>query len=187
MTTDWDARYSARSWPPEPSPTVAGALADALADLPPGRAVDVAAGPGRHTRWLLDRGWSVTAVDSSAVGVEQGQGRCPEATWVVADALTWTPVGGVDLVLAAYVQLGQAGFARAAGWLVPGGRLVVVGHALSGLARSPHGPRDPAMRHTPEALRAAAAGLDVERAEEVERPDDGGPSVDVVLVARRPA
>lgn len=185
--TDWDARYTARSWPTGPSPTVADALADALVDLPPGRAVDLAAGPGRHARWLLDRGWSVTAVDSSAVGVEQGRSRCPEATWIVADALTWAPATDVDLVLAAYVQLGPAGFARAAGWLVPGGRLVVVGHALSALTRSPHGPREPALRHTPQTLRGAAAGLDVERLEEVERPDDGGPSVDAVLVARRRA
>lgn len=180
---DWDTRYAAGSWPTGPSPTVV----DALAALPPGRAVDLAAGPGRHTRWLLDRGWSVTAVDASSVGVAQGRARCPQATWVVADVLVWAPSTAVDLVLAAYVQLGSAGFARAAGWLVPGGRLVVVGHALSGLTRSPHGPREPALRHTPQTLRGAAAGLDVERLEEVERPDDGGPSVDAVLVARRRA
>jgi SAM-dependent methyltransferase len=35
----------------------------ALADLPPGKALDLAAGTGRHSRWLAERGWQVTAVD----------------------------------------------------------------------------------------------------------------------------
>jgi SAM-dependent methyltransferase len=40
-----------------------GALTDALADLPPGKALDLAAGSGRHSRWLAERGWDVTAID----------------------------------------------------------------------------------------------------------------------------
>jgi SAM-dependent methyltransferase len=39
------------------------ALTGALAGVPPGRALDVAAGSGRHSRWLTERGWDVTAVD----------------------------------------------------------------------------------------------------------------------------
>lgn len=106
--------------------------------------------------------------------------------WVHADALAFEPDGPVDLVLAAYVQLGVHGLQRAAGWLAPGGSLVVVGHALRGLAEGGHGPRDPAHRHTEDSLRAGAAGLVVDRLQEVLRPDDGGPTVELVLVARRP-
>ena len=117
----WDARYAERGWLREPSSTVV----EALAGLPPGRAVDLAAGPGRHARWLASRGWSVTAVDVSAVGIEQGRAGDPagQVEWVVADATDWAPDGAVDLVLAAYVQLGADGLRRAAGWLSPGGRL----------------------------------------------------------------
>lgn len=39
------------------------ALAGPLAGLPPGKALDLAAGSGRHSLWLSERGWDVTAVD----------------------------------------------------------------------------------------------------------------------------
>jgi SAM-dependent methyltransferase len=38
-------------------------LTGALADLRPGKALDLAAGSGRHALWLKERGWMVTAVD----------------------------------------------------------------------------------------------------------------------------
>jgi SAM-dependent methyltransferase len=34
-----------------------------LDGLPPGRALDLACGSGRHSRWLAARGWEVTSVD----------------------------------------------------------------------------------------------------------------------------
>lgn len=180
---EWDDRYAARGWLTEPSSTVLSAVQGLAA----GRAVDLAAGTGRHSRWLATQGWTVTAVDFSAVGITQGRARSTDVTWVVADALIWQPDEPVDLVLAAYVQLGVDGFRRAAGWLASGGRLVVVGHAGSNLPAGRHGPRDPALLHTPEALREAATGMWVERLEQVVRPDEGGSSVDLVLVARAPA
>ena len=181
---DWDARYAERGWLREPSTTVV----DAVGALPAGRAVDLAAGPGRHARWLAGRGWSVTAVDVSAVGIEQGRAADPDGAveWVVADAAEWSPAGPVDLVLAAYVQLGADGLQRAARWLAPGGRLVVVGHALRNLVDGVHGPKDPAHLQTEQVLRAGAQGLVVERLEEVLRPDEGGTVVELLLVARRP-
>ena len=179
----WDARY-ARGWLTEPSSTVL----DAVAGLPPGRAVDLAAGPGRHARALAARGWRVTAVDFSAVGIAQGRAADPagEVEWVVSDVTAWAPPEPVELVLAAYVQLGADGLRRGAGWLRPGGRLVVVGHALRNLTDGVHGPKDPAHLQTEQVLRDGAEGLVVERLEEVLRPDEGGTVVELLLVARRP-
>lgn len=179
----WDERYASRPWLREPSSTVA----DAVAGLPPGRAVDLAAGTGRHALALADLGWQVTAVDFSAVGIATGRAGDPDGrvTWVVSDVAAWQPAGPVDLVLAAYVQLGPEGLQRAAGWLADGGRLVVVGHALRNLTDGVHGPQDPAHLQTEDGLRAGAAGLVVERLEEVLRPDDGGTVVELLLVARR--
>lgn len=182
----WDARHAAAAddGGAPPSPTVTAVLA-ALPDGPaPRRALDLGAGLGRHARWLAARGWSVTAVDASAVAGERA-GRAAAAAGltvatVTADLTTWAgPPLPVGLALVAHVQLEPATWARVRGWLAPGGRLVVVGHA----AASAEGPRDPALRHTPASARAAASGLVVERLEEV--PREGG--LDLVLVARRPA
>ncbi len=181
--SSWDARYAERGWLREPSSTVV----QALTGVPPGRAVDLAAGPGRHARWLAARGWQVTAVDSSAVGIGQGRAADPsgEVEWVVADALQWSPDGQVDLVLAAYVQLGAAGLRRAAGWLAPGGRLVVVGHALRNLVDGVHGPRDPAHLQTEDGparrrgragRRAARGGAAARRGRDRRRAAPGRPA-----------
>ena len=187
----WDERYAdaARPWTRAPSPTVTAAVTAAVAGLHAGSAVDVATGTGRHALWLAEQGWQVTAVDLSAVGITQGRARAETRglaiDWRVADALDWSPPAPPDLVLAAHVQLGVDGFRRCAGWLAPGGRLVVVGHALRNLIDGVHGPRDPALLHTSDALREAARRLEVERLQEVLRPDDGGTVVELVLVARR--
>ena len=179
----WDARYgdADRPWLSEPSRTVTRALTG----IAPGRALDVATGTGRHAVWLAFSGWRVTAVDFSAVGVAQGRARSDQVEWVVADVLTWAPETTYDLVLVTYVQLGVAGLQRLAGWLAPGGRLVVVGHALRNRTDGVHGPRDSAFLHTEQGLRDGAAGLVVERLEEVLRPDEGGTAIDLLLVARR--
>jgi|ERR1019366_3975101 SAM-dependent methyltransferase len=38
-------------------------LTSALEGLQPGNVLDLAAGAGRHAKWLAERGWNVTAVD----------------------------------------------------------------------------------------------------------------------------
>src|SRR3954467_4581796 len=95
---DWDQRYAEqRQWSAEPNALVAGLLAD----LPPGDAVDLAAGEGRHALWLAGLGWRVAAVDFSAVGLARGAGQ-PDAdvvTWVTADVTAWsTEPESLDLV-----------------------------------------------------------------------------------------
>lgn len=62
----WDERYRAgehRDDPPSPR------LVQAVATLPPGRALDLACGPGRNALWLAAAGWRVTAVDRSGVAL----------------------------------------------------------------------------------------------------------------------
>ncbi len=45
-------------------------LVAALESVVPGCALDLACGKGRHTRWLLERGWHVTAIDIEPVSIE---------------------------------------------------------------------------------------------------------------------
>ena len=56
----WDERYSGDGyeWKTEPNQFVAAELAG----LPPGRALDLAAGEGRNSVWLAQRGWRVTVM-----------------------------------------------------------------------------------------------------------------------------
>lgn len=64
---DWDERYSkGEHIISEPLPLLVR-IAEGLA---PGRALDLACGPGRHTLFLAERGWRVTAIDASRVGIE---------------------------------------------------------------------------------------------------------------------
>jgi SAM-dependent methyltransferase len=191
---DWDARYAEKAqWSADPNPMIAAELED----LPPGRAVDLAAGEGRHALWLARRGWEVTAVDFSSVGLDRGRAAPggDAVRWVVADVLTWAPTEppagpGLDLVLVAYLHLPEADtvdlLSRAVGWLRPGGRLVLLGHDVDNLTRGVGGPQDPAILHSVDRLAPVAALLDVDRLAQVERPTPAGTALDTLLVGRRP-
>ena len=72
---DWDKRYEAGEHVNDaPHPLVAGFVSK----LTPGRALDIASGAGRHSLWLAERGWQVTAVDSSRRGMRILEERCRE-------------------------------------------------------------------------------------------------------------
>src|SRR3954449_8706899 len=102
---DWDQRYAEqRQWSAEPNALVA----ELLAGLPPGDAVDLAAGEGRHALWLAGRGWRVTAVDFSAVGLDRGRAQpgADRVTWIADAVRSWSASpASLDLVLVAYVHL----------------------------------------------------------------------------------
>ena len=188
---DWDERYAERrQWSEGPNTLVAGLLAD----LPPGAAVDLAAGEGRHALWLASLGWSVTAVDFSAVGIVRGRTRpgADAVTWVAADVLTWSaPPSSLDLVLVAYLHLPEADMTallgRAVEWLRPGGRFLLVGHDRDNVTRGVGGPQDESILHSVERLAPVAARLDVDRLEQVLRPKGEGSAVDTLLWGSRPS
>ena len=188
---DWDERYTERQqWSSEPNALVA----DLLAGLPPGEAVDLAAGEGRHALWLAARGWRVTAVDFSAVGLGRGRAHdgAGRVTWVAADVTTWTASPeSLDLVLVAYLHLAEddmrAVLTRAVGWLRPGGRLLVLGHDLANLSGGVGGPQEPGVLHSVERLAPVAGLLAVDRLEQVRRETPAGTALDTLLVGRRPA
>jgi SAM-dependent methyltransferase len=197
----WDAWYSgsAFEWSTHPNQFVAAELDG----MPPGRALDLAAGEGRNSVWLAARGWRVTAVDFSRVGLDKGRRLSAEhgigagqVDWVVADLSEYTPArSAFELVLIAYLQVHAAlrdqvlGAAAAA--LVPGGTLLVVGHDLANLTEGTGGPSSPDVLYTPEAITAALPGLRIRRAERVRRTveRDGGQAtaVDTLVRAERPA
>ena len=162
----WDQRYAASElvWSREPN----GFVADELADLAPGTAVDLAAGEGRNAIWLASRGWSAHAVDFSQVALDKGArlGDGLDVTWVCADATTWQPSQPVDLVVMAYFQVPAPDRRRAvrsaATMLRPGGTLLLVAHDSTNLAEGTGGPQDPAVLMSAEDVLADLDGIEVE-------------------------
>jgi 2-polyprenyl-3-methyl-5-hydroxy-6-metoxy-1,4-benzoquinol methylase len=70
--TLWNKKYREGSHNSlEADPFLKSAFAEFLADEPPGLALDVAGGIGRHTIWLTQRGWQVKLIDISEVGVRK--------------------------------------------------------------------------------------------------------------------
>ena len=171
----WDQRYAASElvWSREPNQFVA----TELADLPPGTAVDLAAGEGRNAIWLASQGWSATAVDFSQVALDKGARLVGDldVTWVRADATTWQPPAPVDLVVMAYFQVPAEDRRRAvrgaATMLRPGGTLLLVAHDSTNIAEGTGGPQDPAVLMSAEDVLADLEGIEVAvvRAERVAR------------------
>ena len=187
---DWDERYAQRQqWTSGPNPLVESLVGG----LPPGDAVDLAAGEGRHALWLAGLGWRVTAVDFSAVGLGRGRTRPGGdlVTWETADVRTWTaPEASLDLVLVAYLHLPEAEtvgvLRRAVGWLRPGGRLLVLGHDVDNLAHGVGGPQEPAILHSVARLAPVAELLAVDRLAQVRRETAEGVALDTLLWGHRP-
>lgn len=171
----WDERYAASElvWSREPNQFVAAELAD----LPPGSAVDLAAGEGRNAIWLASHGWSATAVDFSQVALDKGARLAGDldVTWVRADATTWRPPAPIDLVVVAYLQVPaadrRATVRSAVRMLRPGGTFLLVAHDSTNLAEGTGGPQDPAVLMSAEDVLADLDGIEVEvvRAERVAR------------------
>lgn len=137
----WEAHYTANRdgtgqvW----SGRVNATVAQEVADLPPGTALELGCGEGADALWLATRGWAVTAIDISANALAVGSAKAEQdgladrIEWVQADLAAWQPSGEFDLVTAAFlhspVELARDEILRrAAAAVAPGGRLLVVGH-----------------------------------------------------------
>ncbi|MGH9571889.1 MAG: class I SAM-dependent methyltransferase [Candidatus Angelobacter sp.] len=68
--TFWNKKYDEgpHKWL-NPDPFLAEAYSEFLSGVTPGIALDLAGGGGRHTLWLAERGWHLTLMDVSDVGV----------------------------------------------------------------------------------------------------------------------
>jgi SAM-dependent methyltransferase len=138
QAAEWDARYSEHDvamWSGRPN----GRFVAEVADLTPGRALDIGCGEGADAIWLAWRGWRVAAIDISEVAVARAREAAERAgvvvEWVVGDALA-TPFPGdsFDLLSMQYPALPNAGGDAAVRALLdtvrPGGLLLAVYHDL---------------------------------------------------------
>lgn len=199
----WEKHYGERDrvW----SGRVNVQFADVVADLPPGRALDLGCGEGADAVWLAERGWDVVAVDVS----ETALGRAAEAASArgVADRIDFLqldlsdgfPDGTFDLVSSQFlhstVRLDRARILEnAAVALRPGGRLVIVDHgsAPPWASKLDHHHEFPSAEEVVAGLALSADEFERVRIEAVERQAVGPegeqrPWMDNVIVLRRRA
>lgn len=193
----WDERYDAAElvWGRGPNAQVA----QRLADLEPGTALDVAGGEGRNAIWLAERGWDATNVDFSAAGLQRSRRLAAEAgvevRHVEADVTTWTPDTTYDLVLLAYVQLAgpprRALLDRVPAWVATGGTLMIVAHDASNVTDGHGGPPSEDVCYDLDETVALLDPLEIDVAEVHRRQvaTDAGTAValDTLVLARRTA
>ncbi|MFG2045075.1 class I SAM-dependent methyltransferase [Dactylosporangium sp. NPDC048998] len=138
----WDDRYRSREQLFSGNPN--GVLVAEVAQLRPGRALDLGCGEGADALWLARHGWRVTAVDISHVALQRAaaEDSAGRVVWEHADlATTPPPAGSFDLVSAQYFPLRRRPEHTALRGLLaavaPGGTLLIVGHDLADLADLP--------------------------------------------------
>ncbi len=105
------------------------------AGLPPGTALDAGCGAGAEAALLASLGWTVTGVDISPEAIVAAQRASSAVEWIEADLTTWHPARQFDLVTTHYAHASIPHldlYDRLAGWVVPGGSLLIVGHADDG-------------------------------------------------------
>jgi tellurite methyltransferase len=185
--TSWDERYR-RGEHLNDSP--ADLLVQFASAQPPGRALDLASGPGRNSLFLAGRGWRVTAVDSSvvAIGILTKQVRALrlpiEAR--VADLEKGEfkiEPGAYDLICDFY-YLERSLFPAIRGGARPGGRVIAAIHMDDPSPGVP--PMNPSYLLDPGELRNEFAGWKILHYQEGVPSDSAHHRKSAEIVAERP-
>jgi tellurite methyltransferase len=168
----WNRKYSEGSHTSlEPNPLLVRAYEEFIAVRPPGSALDVAGGVGRHAIWLAQRGWRSKLLDISEVGIEHARknaqrtlataGKEGLLTAEVADLNSTRDLGGqYDLVLVFY-YLQRELFPALIEALRPGGMLVYKTYTIEQKRFPGSGPTHPMFLLEPNELLRAFASLRV--------------------------
>ena len=148
----WDRRYADGTYRSRtyPSPF----LVERLANLPAGRALDIACGAGRNALCLAEAGYEVEAVDISGVAIERARAaareRGLEVDWRVADLDGFEPPPGRYDLITVIRYTNPAMMGRLPEGLTEGGMLLVEHHLRT--SASVDGPTSHAFRLAPNEL-----------------------------------
>jgi hypothetical protein len=148
----WDQKYSVDEY--IYTTEVNRFVKEHLADLPPGKMIDLAGGEGRNTVFFAEKGWQAENIDLSEVGLAKCEKLAAERNvservfTTQASALDFeSKLAPVDLGVIAYMQIGHndlaAGIARLVANIAPGGTFFGVWHALENLKDGFGGPQNP--------------------------------------------
>ena len=181
----WNQRYAEDSYRKTNPVTL---LTDWLAQIPVGKALDVACGAGRNTIFLAEAGFQVDAIDISHEGLQQTAHTATELGLAVNciehdldESYAFTTDYDLIIVLW-YVNLKL--ITQLCECLAPGGFLLCEEHLRS--EQEVIGPGNPEFRVAPGALRDAVSTLDLLLYEEVVEPiPEGGQVASARVVARK--
>jgi 2-polyprenyl-3-methyl-5-hydroxy-6-metoxy-1,4-benzoquinol methylase len=140
--SSWEERYAGeeKMWSGNPNPQ----LVAEVSRLTPGTALDVGCGEGGDVIWLARQGWCVTGADFADNGLARAARHAEEAgvadrcDWWQVDARAFAAEGrSYDLVTTHFLHPPEGGMVevtrRLSEAVVPGGHLLVVGHAPTGV------------------------------------------------------
>ena len=100
----WDSKHTAEHEPGEPAAFLRQILQTGPWEIQPGRALDIATGKGRNALFLAEQGFTVDAIDISAVGLQQAQRQAEQQgrtlNLIQADLASFEfPDSAYDLIL----------------------------------------------------------------------------------------
>ena len=174
----WDQRFAEPGFVYGDQPN--DYLRQVVARIPSGEVLCIGEGEGRNAVYLAEQGFSVTAVDASAVGLEKARGLAAErgvsietihadlADFVIEPG-RWS--GVIEVFCQLLPALRSQVHAAAAAGLAIGGAFVLEAYTPRQLGRGTGGPPILERLYEPADVRRdlQAAGLRLERAEEVVR------------------
>lgn len=174
----WDSRFSAEDYVYGTRPN--DFLVEVTPQLPPApaRILSLGEGEGRNGVYLASRGYQVTGVDASAVGLLKAERLAAERgvslTTVVTDLADFTVTPGAwDGVVAIFchlpMPLRRAVHRAVVEGLRPGGVFVLEAYTPAQLALKTGGPPMRELLYTAEELREDLSGLELPILRECER------------------
>lgn len=194
----WNERYSSPEYAYGTEPN--DFLSAVATRIPPGRVLSIGDGEGRNGVFLATRGYDVTSMDASTVGLAKAQRLAaargvPIAT-IVADLADFVIApdsweGIVSIFCHLPPPLRRRVHEQVVHGLVPGGLYVLESYSPKQLGRGTGGPSSAELLPTLDMLRAELAGLELLHAVEIERDVHEGEfhrglSAVVQIIARRP-
>jgi SAM-dependent methyltransferase len=173
----WDERYSEKGYAYGTEPN--DFVRDHVAAIPHGgRVLCLAEGQGRNAVFLAQRGFVVTAMDQSAIGLNGAKSLSREkgvhidtvaADLEVYDIEPGAWQGIVSVFAHLPPALRRAVHGKVVAGLAPGGALLLEAYAPRQLELKTGGPEDAEQMPGVETLKEELAGLEFEVAREVER------------------
>lgn len=128
--------------------------------VPQGKVLCLGEGEGRNAVYLADKGFQVTALDASAIGMSKALAlaakRGVSFNVQLLDLEQWDPKENYDAVVTSYLHLEEPlrtqAFRKAISSLSPGGYFIGEFFSLDQIPRESGGPKKPSLLYTIDSL-----------------------------------